>query len=335
MYEKKVSQLYDFGTIDMKAIVYTKYGPPDVLQLLSVQKPMPGDNEVLVKIHAAAANPLDWHFMRAAPFIIRFISGLLKPKHQILGVDIAGEIEAVGGNVEQFEVGDEVYGGISRGGFAEYVCETEDKLVLKPINLSFEQAAAVPVAGLTALQCLRDQGQIQPGQQVLINGASGGVGTFAVQLAKVFEAVVTGVCSTQNADMVCSIGADQVIDYTREDFTQTGQVYDLIFDNIGNRSVAEIKRILAPNGMYLLNAYAPALMLQLMLGSGQSKTGGQTMRNTDVMKPNQADLEYLKTLIEADKVISVIDKIYPLGEVADAISYLATGHARGKVVITL
>ncbi|MEL6248981.1 MAG: NAD(P)-dependent alcohol dehydrogenase, partial [Cyanobacteria bacterium J06627_15] len=276
----------------MKAVTYTKYGPPEVLQLQSVHKPMPRDNEVRVKIHAAAANPLDWHFMRAAPFIIRFISGLLKPKtkNQILGADIAGQVEAVGTTVKQFKVGDEVYGAISRGGFAEYVCVTEEQLVLKPANLSFEQAAAVPIAGLTALQGLRDQGQIQPGQTVLINGASGGVGTFAVQIAKSFGAIVTGVCSAQNVDRVRSIGADQVIDYTCEDFTQSGQLYDLIFDNVGNHSIVEIKRILAPNGTYLLNAYAPTLMLQLMLRSGQSKPGGQTMRNTDVMKPNQADL---------------------------------------------
>ena len=319
----------------MKAIIYTQYGPPDVLQLKEVEKPVPKDDEVLVKIHAAATNPLDWHFMRAAPFIIRFISGLLKPRHQILGADIAGQVEAVGANVKQFKVGDEVYGEILRGGFAEYVCVTEDKLVLKPSNLSFEQAAAVPVAGLTALQCLRDQGQIQSGQKVLINGASGGVGTFAVQLAKVFGAVVTGVCSTQNVDRVRSIGADQVIDYTREDFTQTGQLYDLVFDNVGNRSIADIKRILAPTGMYLLNAYAPTLMLQLMLRSGNSKTGGQTMRNTDMTKANQSDLEFLKALLEADKVISVIDKVYPLSEVADAIRHLEEGHARGKVVITV
>lgn len=319
----------------MKAVVYKRYGPPDVLQLQSVREPVPGDDEVLVKIHAAATNPLDWHFMRAAPFIIRFISGLLKPRHQILGADIAGQVEAVGANVKQFRVGDEVYGEISRGGFAEYVCVPEDKLVLKPTNLSFEQAAAVPVAGLTALQCLRDQGQIHPGQKVLINGASGGVGTFAVQIAKSFRAVVTGVCSTRNVDRVRSIGADQVIDYTREDFTQTGQLYDLVFDNIGNRSIADIKRILGPNGTYLLNAYSPALMLQLMLRSGKSKAGGQTMRNTDITKANQSDLKFLKALLEAGKVVSVIDKVYPLSEVADAIRYLEEGHARGKVVITV
>ena len=319
----------------MKAIIYTQYGPPDVLQLKEVEKPVPKDDEVLVKIHAAAANPLDWHFMRASPFIIRFISGLLKPKNKILGADIAGQVEAVGTNVKQFNLGDQVYGEISRGGFAEYVCVTEDKLVLKPANLSFEQAAAVPIAGLTALQCLRNQGQIQLGQKVLINGASGGVGTFAVQIAKFWGVEVTGVCSARNVEMVRSIGADRVIDYTSEDFTQNGQLYDLILDNVGNRSVSDIKRILAANGTYLLNAYAPALMLQLMLRAGNSKTGGQTMRNTDVMKPNQADLEYLKALIEADKVISVIDKVYPLSEVADAIRHLEEGHARGKVVITV
>ncbi len=321
----------------MKAIVCTKYGSPDVLQLKEVEKPIPKDDEVLVKIHAAVVNPLDWHFMRASPFIIRFISGLLKPKpkNRILGADIAGQVEAVGTNVKQFKAGDEVYGGISRGGFAEYVCVTEDKLVLKPTNLSFEQAAAVPVAGLTALQCLRNQGQIQPGQKVLINGASGGVGTFAVQIAKFFGVEVTGVCSARNVDMVHSIGADWVIDYTSEDFTQNGQLYDLILDNVGNRSVSDIKRILAANGIYLLNAYAPALMLQLMLRSGNSKTRGQTMRNTDVTQANQSDLEFLKELLEAGNVVPVIDKVYPLSDVAAAIAYLEEGHARGKVVITL
>ena len=319
----------------MKAIVYATYGPPDVLQLEEVEKPAPGDGELLVKIHAAAANPLDWHYMRGTPFFMRFISGLLKPKNKILGADIAGQVEAVGPNVTQFQAGDEVFGDISKRGFAEYVCVTEDKLVLKPANLSFEAAAAVPVAGLTALQCLRDQGQIQPGQKVLINGASGGVGTFAVQIAKYFGADVTGVCSTRNVDMVRSIGADQVIDYTREDFSQSGQLYDLILDNVGNRSVSDIERILAPTGTYLLNAYSPAFMLQLMLKSGKSKTGGQTMRNSDVAKASQSDLEFLKELLEAGTVISAIDRVYPLSEAAEAIRYLEEGHARGKVVITV
>lgn len=325
----------------MKAVVYTKYGPPEVLQLKEIPTPTPRDDEVLVKIHAAAANPLDLHFMRASPFIIRFISGFLKPNsnYRSLGADIAGEVELVGTNVKQFEAGDEVYGEISRGGFAEYVCVTEDKLVLKPASLSFEQAAAVPVAGLTALQCLRDQGKIQPeqkpGKKVLINGASGGVGTFAVQIARSFGAVVTGVCSAQNVDRVRSIGADQVIDYTCEDFTQTGQHYDLIFDNVGNRSISEIKRILEPNGTYLLNAYVPALMLQLMLQSGKSKTGRQTMRSTDITSTNQSDLKFLNALLEIGKVVPVIDKVYPLSEVPDAIAYLETGHVRGKVVIAV
>lgn len=325
----------------MKAIAYTKYGSPDVLQQRELPKPTPNDDEVLVKIHAAAANPLDWHFMRASPFIIRFMSGLLKPKphHRILGADIAGQVEAVGASVKQFKVGNEVYGEISNGGFAEYVCVTEDKLVLKPTNLSFEQAAAVPVAGLTALQCLRNQGHIQPEQQpskkVLINGASGGVGTFAVQIAKSFGAVVTGVCSTRNVDMVQSLGADSVIDYTREDFTQTGQLYDLVFDNVGNRSIADIKRILAPEGIYLLNAYAPTLMLQLMLRSGKFKASGQTMRNTDITKANQSDLQLLNALLATGKVVPVIGKVYPLSGVATAIRDLEEGHASGKVVITV
>ena len=319
----------------MKAIIYTKYGPPDVLQFEEVEKPVPGDDEVLVKIHAAAANPLDWHFMRAAPFVMRFISGLLKPQNKILGADIAGVVEAVGPNVKQFQSGDEVYGDITRGGFAEYVCVPEDKVVLKPANVSFEEAAAIPVAGLTALQCLRDQGQIQPGQKVLINGASGGVGTFAVQIAKSFGAEVTGVCSTRNVDLVRSIGANQVLDYTSEDFTQNGPLYDLILDNVGNRSVADIKRILGPQGTYLLNGYSPALMLRLMLSSRKSKTGGQTLRISDVEKANPSDLEFLKGLLEAGPVVPVIDRRYPLKEVPEAIRYLEEGHARGKVVITM
>ena len=319
----------------MKAIVYERYGPPEVLQLKEVDKPIPKDNEVLVKVHAASANPLDWHFMRATPFIMRFISGLLKPKNKILGADIAGQVEAVGKNVKQFQAGDEVYGDISRCGFAEYVCVTEDKLVLKPANVSFSAAAAVPVAGLTALQCLRDQGQIRQGQKVLINGASGGVGTFGVQIAKSFGAEVTGVCSTRNVEMVRSIGADQIIDYTCEDFTQNGHLYDLILDNVGNRSFSDIKRILGPNGTYLLNGYSPVLMLRLLLHSAISKTSGQSMRNSSVEKANQSDLEFLKELLEADKVKPVIDRCYPLSETDEAIRYLEKGHARGKVVITL
>ena len=236
----------------MKAIVYTKYGSPDVLQLKEVEKPTPKDNEVLVKVHAASANPADWHLMRAEPFLARLENGLLKPKNTKLGADIAGRVEAVGRNVTQFQVGDEVFGGMplnELGGFAEYVCAPEELLALKPAKLTFEQAAAVPLAAFTALQGLRDKGQIQPGQKVLINGASGGVGTFAVQIAKSFGTEVTGVCSTRNLDMVRSIGADHVIDYTQEDFTKNGQRYDLIFDAVGNRSVSDYKRALSPNGI--------------------------------------------------------------------------------------
>jgi NADPH:quinone reductase-like Zn-dependent oxidoreductase len=319
----------------MKAIVYHKYGSPDVLHLEEVEKPTPNDDEVLIKVQAASANPLDWHFMRAAPFLMRFISGLLKPKNKILGADIAGQVEVVGKNITQFHPGDEVYGDISSRGFAEYVCVTEDKLVMKPANLSFDQASAVPVAGLTALQCLRDQGQIKPGQKVLINGASGGVGTFAVQIAKSFGAEVTGVCSTRNVEIVRSIHADYVIDYTKEDFTQNGKLYDLILDNVGNRSVSDIKRILGPNGTFILNGYSPVLMLRLMFQSGKSKTSGQTMRSADVEKANQSDLEFMKELLETGKVAPVIDRRYPLSEVGEAIRYLEEGHARGKVVITL
>jgi len=319
----------------MKAIIQTTYGSADVLQLKEISRPVPADNEVLVKIHAAAVNPLDWHFMRARPFPMRLISGILKPKNKILGADIAGQVEAVGNNVKQFQPGDKVYGDIFNGGFAEYVCVAEEKLVLKPDNISFEETAAVPIAGLTALQCLRNQGQIRAGQKVLINGASGGVGTFAVQLAKFFEADVTAVCSTGNVDMVHSIGADQVIDYKKEDFTLTGQKYDLILDNVGNRSLNEIKRIIGPEGIYLLNGYSPALMLRLMIRSGKSKGGGQTLRSADVQKANQDDLGFLKDLLKAGKIKPVIDKVYPLKEVADAVRYLEDGHARGKVVISV
>jgi NADPH:quinone reductase-like Zn-dependent oxidoreductase len=319
----------------VKAIVYHKYGSPDVLHLEEVEKPTPKDDEVLIKVYGASANPLDWHYMRAAPFFMRFFSGLLKPKNKILGADIAGQVETVGKSVKQFQPGDEVYGDISNRSFAEYVCVIEDKLVMKPANLLFDAAAAVPVAGLTALQCLRNQGKIQPGQKVLINGASGGVGTFAVQIAKSFGTEVTGVCSTRNVDMVRSIGADKVIDYTQEDFTKSGQLYDLILDNVGNRSVQNIKRILGPKGTYLLNAYSPALMLRLMFQSVKSKTGGQTMRSSDVEKVNQSDLEFIKELIEAGKVVPVIDRRYPLSKVDKAIRYLEEGHVQGKVVITV
>ena len=325
----------------MKAIVYTKYGPPDVLQLKEVAKPTPKDNEILIKVFAASVNPLDWHLLRATPFLVRLTEGLLKPKKEILGADVAGRVEEVGKNVKQFQTGDEVLGDIfvdGLGGFAEYVCVPEDAaLVQKPTNLTFEEAAAVPVAAVTALQGLRDKGQIQPGQKVLINGASGGVGTFAVQIAKSFRAEVTGVCSTRNLGMVRSIGANKVIDYTQEDFTQNGQRYDLIVDAVGNRSVSDYKRALSSKGICVIIGYSsPVLLLQHMFqGTWISMTGSKRIGLMGTMKPNKKDLVFMKELLEAGKVKPVIDRRYPLNKVAEAIRYLEEGHARGKVVITL
>ena len=247
----------------MKAIVYHKYGPPDILKLQEIEKPAVRDDELLVEVHAASVNPLDWHFLRGTPFPARIMAGgLLKPKRKTLGVDVAGRVEAIGRNVKQFQPGDEVFGGsLDLGAFAEYVCVPEDGAMLKPASMTFEEAAAVPLAALTALQGLRDFGQIQPGQKVLINGASGGVGTFAVQIAKSFGAEVTGVCSTRNLDMVRSIGADQVIDYTQEDFTQNGGRYDLIFDAVAKRSFSDCRRVLSPKGIYVTTwSWPPVLM---------------------------------------------------------------------------
>ncbi len=326
----------------MKAIVYERYGPPDVLQLKEVEKPIPKDNEVLIKIHAVATNAVDWRCMRCDPFFIRFDTGLLKPKNTILGGDIAGRVETVGRNVTQFQPGDEVFGEIYSGGFggfAEYVAVTENvALVLKPTNLSFEEAAAVPTVALTALQGLRDHGHIQPEQKVLINGASGGVGTFAVQIAKTFGAEVTGVCSTGNLDMVRLIGADHVIDYTKEDFTQNGQHYDLIFDAVGNRSASDYKRALSPNGICVIAGFTNTfhLLFQvLLLGSWVSMTGHKKIGTMGSAKSNKEDLIFMKELLEAGKVVPVIDRCYPLSETAEAIGYLEEGHARGKVVITV
>ena len=317
----------------MKAIVYTEYGSPDVLQFKDVEKPAPRDDEVLVKVHAASANPADWHLMRAEPFLARLANGLLKPKNTKLGADVAGQVEAVGSNVTQLQVGDDVFGEMplnELGTFAEYVCAPEELLALKPARMTFEQAAAVPLAAFTALQGLRDKGQIQPGQRVLINGASGGVGTFAVQIAKSFGTEVTGVCSTRNLDMVRSIGADHVIDYTQEDFTQTAQRYDLIFDAVGNRSVSDYKRALSPNGICSVAGFTSlSRLFQIML------LGGKKVGMMKTAKANKEDLVFIKELLEAGKVVPVIDRCYPLAETAEAIRYLETGHARGKVVITV
>jgi NADPH:quinone reductase-like Zn-dependent oxidoreductase len=317
----------------MKAIVYEKYGSPDVLEVRDVKKPIPGDNEVLIKVHAASVNAYDWHFLTADIFLIRLMGGgLLKPKDTRLGADIAGRVEAVDRNVKQFQPGDEVFGMV-RGGFAEYACAPENVLALKPVNLSFEEAAAVPMAAVTALQGLRDSGQIQAGQKVLINGASGGVGTFAVQIAKSFGAEVTAVCSTGNVEMARSIGADHIIDYTKEDFTKNGQQYDLILAANGYHSLSAYKRALTPKGIYVMAGGSMAQIFQAMLmGSWMSETGGKKMGGVSA-KRSQKDLAFLKELVEAGKVVPVIDRRFPLSEAPDALRYLGKGHARGKVVI--
>ena len=324
----------------MKAIVYTAYGSPDVLQIQEVDKPTPKHNEVLIKVQAASANPADWHTMRGAPFLARLFNGLLKPNNPRLGVDLAGQVEAAGSAITQFKVGDAVFGSMDLAGlgsFAEYVCVGGDALALKPARLTFEQAAAVPCAAFTALQGLRDKGHIQPGQKVLINGASGGVGTFAVQIAKSFGTEVTGVCSTRNLDLVRSIGADYVIDYTKEDFTQTGQRYDLIFDAVGNCSVSDFQRALNPNGIGSVAGFTTlSRLFQLaLLGAWVSMTGSQKIGMMETAKSSKKDLLLLKELLEAGKVVPVIDRCYPFSETAEAIRYLEAGHARGKVVITM
>jgi NADPH:quinone reductase-like Zn-dependent oxidoreductase len=322
----------------MKAAVYTRYGPPDVVKIMDVEKPVPADNEVLIEVRAASLNPVDGHLMRG-PFPLRLMTGLRKPKNGRLGVDVAGRVEAVGRNITQFKPGDEVFGAC-RAAFAEYVCASESRLVMKPNNVTFEQAASVPVAGLTALQGLRDKGKIQPGQKVLINGASGGVGTFAVQIAKSFGTDVTGVCSSGKMDMVRSIGADHVIDYTKEDFTQGSQRYDLILDNVSNHSFSERRRILSSNGFCVLAGIGGA-------GSheGQWARLGGSLKAlvaswfvsqkfvTFIARITKEDLTTLSALMEAGKVTPVIDKRYGLNEVPQALRYLEEGHARGKVVI--
>jgi NADPH:quinone reductase-like Zn-dependent oxidoreductase len=321
----------------MKAVVYTKYGSPDVLQIKEIEKPTLMDDEVLIKVQAVSVNAADWHLMRGKPFLARFlIGGFRKPKHSILGSDIAGRVEAVGKDVTQFQPGDDLFGGIGRGGFAEYVSVRETKLMLKPASISFEAAAAVPIAAVTALQALRDNGQIQPGQKVLINGASGGVGTFAVQLAKAFGAEVTGVCSTRNLDMARGIGADYVIDYTQEDFTRNGRQYDLIIDIAANHSVSDYKRALSPKGICVGTGYSTMFHLfqARLLGSLASRTGSKKFVSF-LAKLNPKDLALLKELLEAGKVVPSIDRCYPLSEAAEAMRYFGVEHARGKVIITV
>jgi NADPH:quinone reductase-like Zn-dependent oxidoreductase len=320
----------------MKAIVYEKYGPPEVLRLTEIEKPTVQDDEVLVEVHASSVNFGNLAQVAGEPFVSRLWTGLREPKDKIPGSDIAGRVEAVGRNVTQFRPGDEVYGDSGDSGFgayAEYVSVPEDVLALKPANLTFEEAASVPQAGLVALQGLRDKGHIQPGQKVLIYGASGGNGTFAVQIAKAFGAEVTGVCSTRSVDLVRSIGADHVIDYTREDFTQSGQRYDLIMSNAGYRSIFDYRRALSPAGIYVSSGGTMAQVFQGMLvGPVISMIGSKTLTYL-YHRPSQEDLVFMKELLEAGKVVPVIDSRYPLSETADALRHYGERKSQGKVVI--
>ncbi len=321
----------------MKAIVRTKYGSPDVLELREIDKPAPTDNQVLVRVQAAAVNPLDWHILRGEPFLVRLMGfGLFKPKHQILGADMSGRVEAVGKDVTQFQVGDEVFGS-GMGGFAEYVCIREDKLVLMPTAMTFEQAAAVPIASITALQALRDHGRLQTGQQVLINGASGGVGTFAVQIAKALGAHVTGVCSGRNVEMVRSVGADHVIDYTKEYFWRSEREYDLIVDNAAFHSIRKPLRVLKATGVYVGvggSSSTASLLQSLIFNPIIAKMKGKKVVSF-IANVNQADLVFMKEFLEAGKIVPVIDRKYSLSDTPQAIRYVEEGHARGKVVIGL
>jgi NADPH:quinone reductase-like Zn-dependent oxidoreductase len=325
----------------MKAIVLRQYGSPkEVLRLEEVEKPTPKDDEVLVKVHAASVTFSDLILTTGSPFFIRMIAGgLLKPRPMILGSDIAGQVEAVGKDVKKFKAGDEVWGYLAaddgkKGGYAEYVCAPEKAFGLKPVNLSWEQAAAVPEAALVALQAVRDDGQIQQGQKVLVYGASGGIGTFVVQIAKAFGADVTGVCSTRNVDLVRSLGADRVIDYTKENFTKSGQRYDLIISTAGYRSIYDYKRALSPKGIYVCTGGAWSQVFQaILLGKGLSESGGKKLGILE-MNPD-FDFATLKELVEAGKVKPVIDRCYPLSETGEAFMYYAKRHARGKLVITI
>ncbi len=317
----------------MKAIVHTKYGTPEVMHLADVEKPAPNDDQVLIKVRAASVNALDWHLLTADIFLVRLEMGLFKPKRRIRGADIAGRVEAVGKNVTQFKPGDEVFGDAGHGSFAEYALARERDLAPKPVNLSFEQAAAVPVAAVTALQGLRDLGQIQAGQEVLINGAAGGVGTFAVQIAKAFGAEVTAVCSSRNIEQARSLGADHAIDYTRENFTKSGRQYDLILAVNGYHPLAAYKRALKPRGVYVMAGGKTRQIFDAVLfGKWMSEKEGRRMTNF-LAQIKQEDLLTLKEMCESCKIAPVIDRVFALEETPEAVRYLGAGHARGKIVI--
>jgi NADPH:quinone reductase-like Zn-dependent oxidoreductase len=319
----------------MKAVVATKYGPPDVLQVQEVDKPAPTDSQLLVRVRAVSLNPAEWR-MRRGMLLARVVTrAFSRPPEPMLAADFAGRVEAVGRDVSEYAVGDEVYGRRSPDGFAEYVCVSEKSIARKPANVTFEQAAAVPVAGLTALQSIRDNGQLRPGQKVLINGAAGGVGTFGVQIAKAFGAEVTGVCSPRNLELVRSLGADRVVDYTREDFTRSGQQYDLIIDNVGNRSLADQARVLRPGGICVIVGYTslPLLFQHLVLARLISRMGSKRF-GMMLARITHADLVVMNELMASGKVVPVVDRRYPLSQVVEAYRYVETLHARGKVVVT-
>jgi len=323
----------------MKAIVYTQYGSPDVLQLRELAKPEPKEDQVLVKVHAASANALDYRRFEKLSTIDRLMEEkIFKSVGKAIGADIAGVVEAVGANVKQFQPGDEVFGVAvgMKGGFAEYACAAENRLALKPMNLSFEAAAAVPVAAVTALRGLRNKGRVQPGQTVLVNGAAGGVGTFAVQIAKAFGAEVTAVCSARNLEMARSIGADHVIDYTKEDFTQGSQRYDLIFAVNGFHPLSAYERALNPQGTYICaGGTMPQIFQAMFVGPFMSRRNGKRLGSMGIATVNQKDLLYLKELLEAGKIAPVIEKNYPMSEAPAAMRYLAEGHARAKIVFQM
>jgi NADPH:quinone reductase-like Zn-dependent oxidoreductase len=322
----------------MQAVMYRCYGSVEVLELESVEKPTPADNEVLVKVRSAAVNPLDWHYMRGSPYLMRLMSGIGAPKDSRMGVDFAGTVEAVGKNVLQFKPGDEVFGGAG-GAFAEYVTIREDRaLAAKPDNVLFEEAAGVAIAGITALQALRDKGQLKPGQSVLINGASGGVGTFAVQIAKSMGAEVTGVCSTANVDMVRSIGADHVFDYKKDDYTKSGQRYDLIIDNVGNHSLLKNRAVLKPNGKLVMLGGPTGNWIGPLTRPIQALVLSPFVSQEFIMllaRLDKEDMAFLAGLMESGKVKTVIDKLYGLQDIRAAVSYSEEGHAKGKIIISV
>lgn len=316
----------------MKAMIQNAYGAPSGFELMEIEKPIVGDDDVLVRVRAAALHAGDVFCMRGVPYSVRIVVGLRKPRNYIPGYDVAGQVEAVGKRVSRFQPGDEVFGACQRA-CAEYACAREDMFVLKPADLTFEQSAAVPTSALTALKGLRDAGKVRSGQKVLVNGASGGVGTYAVQIAKSFGAEVTGVCSTRNVDMVLSIGADHVIDYTQEDFTQSGDRYDLILDNVANHSFTDCRRALTPNGKLIPNSGLGGMsyVLRALVRSFYRRQQGRPF----IAAPNKEDLVELKDILESGKVTPVIDRTYPLSEFREAIGYVGAGHAQGKVVVTV